>query len=62
MAKREYSSAFAEWLYSIPLWKESLDQIDENVFNEMKVRKERVEKILEKLDEYGFFKIYSTNE
>lgn len=57
--KRKYFSAFDEWLHSQPVWKEVLDEIPEYAFNEMKIRRERIEKIFEKLDEYGFSKIYS---
>ena len=57
--KRRFFSAFDEWLNSTPRWKETLDEIDQSVFSDLKIRKERLEKIFEKLDEYDFFKIYS---
>ena len=59
ITQRKFNSAFEEWLFSVPMWKESLEQIDSTVFDEIKMSQEKIEEVLEKLDEYGFFKIYT---
>ena len=46
---------FAEWLHNVPQWKQSLDRCHPNVFEDLKMTQEEVEKILEKLDEHGVF-------
>lgn len=48
--------SFAEWLFqSEPDWKVNLNNADEYLFKEVKMRRERVEELLERLHEYGIF-------
>lgn len=47
---------FASWLHQPePDWKINLEKCDPYVFKELKMSKESVEKILEKLEEYKIF-------
>ena len=49
--------SFSSWLHQKPPnWKTNLDQCHPIVFKELKMSKEEVERILEKLDEYEIFK------
>lgn len=48
---------FSSWLHQPePEWKVNLERCDPHVFKELKMSKEDVEKILEKLDEYNVLK------
>lgn len=45
---------FEQWLNQPePNWKTNLETCDPNIFNELKISKEKLIKILEKLDEYN---------
>lgn len=46
--------SFAEWLFaSDPEWKEKLELCDPKIFEELNLKKEDVQGILEKLNEYN---------
>ncbi|MGE6488937.1 hypothetical protein [Paenisporosarcina sp. NPDC076898] len=53
---KNYSMSFAEWLHQpSPNWKINIERCHPSVFKELKMSKEDVEKILEKLEEYHVF-------
>lgn len=50
-------TGFAKWLhgYYDPVWKRNLENCDYQLFKELNITKDELEKILEKLDEYEIF-------
>lgn len=52
-----YTMSFYEWLHQPePDWKHNLDRVHPMLFDDLRMSKESVERILEKLDEYEIFK------
>lgn len=46
--------SFASWLYQPePEWKEKLEICDPKIFEELELKKEEIERILKKLQEYN---------
>lgn len=53
----EKVSTFYDWLHQPdPIWKQNLEFCDGYLFEEIKMSREELEKVLMKLDEYGIFK------
>ena len=49
--------SFYAWLHQPnPVWKDNLDKCHPQIFKELRMSRNEVERILEKLDEYEIFK------
>lgn len=54
-----YQTAFAKWLHKPePKWKQNLEVCNDYLFHEIKMSKDEVKLLLEKLEEYEIFKGY----
>lgn len=53
----KYKTAFANWLQQPePIWKKNLEVCNDYLYHEIKMSKDELTKLLEKLDEYEIFK------
>lgn len=52
----KYAMSFSEWLHQPePDWKYNLERCHPMIFEDLRMSKENLERILEKLDEYEIF-------
>ena len=51
-----FKTAFSKWLNTPePAWKQNVDLLDDSVFTDIKMSKEELVELLEKLEEYELF-------